>query len=153
MTDLTAADMTHRRSRHWEMLVMSTAALGLSWVLEVGNEGRVFFRGFPDWPVPQTCFSRQIFGVDCPGCGLTRSYVYLIHGHLAAAWAMHRVGWLMFIMTVLQIPYRWLAIRHQHRELIPMRVSKIIGGTLIALLILNWLLGIFLQQIPHANGS
>ncbi len=146
-----AESIKNRRNRHWEMLIISVVAIALSWLLEVGEERRVFLRGFPDWPVPETCFSRDFFGVDCPGCGLTRSYIYLIHGHWNAAWTMHRIGWLLFIATLLQVPYRIVALYDTGRELIPIRVSQWIGVLLIALLIINWLVGVCILQRPQVN--
>lgn len=35
------------------------------------------------------CFSKQIFGVDCPGCGLQRSIAFLFQGDFVAAWGMY----------------------------------------------------------------
>jgi len=132
-----------RRQRHLEMLVISLIVIALSWLLDVSAVGRVFLSGFPNWPVPETCLSRDFFGVDCPGCGLTRSYIYLIHGHWNSAWSMHRLGWLLFIVTVFQVPYRLIALHRGERELISPRVSRWIGSGIIALLIVNWLIGLW----------
>jgi len=40
-----------------------------------------------DYMLP--CFSKQIFGFDCPGCGLQRSVVLLFQGNLAEAFYMY----------------------------------------------------------------
>ena len=40
-----------------------------------------------DYMLP--CFSKRIFDVDCPGCGLQRGLVFLLKGDFAAAWGMY----------------------------------------------------------------
>jgi hypothetical protein len=128
------------RSRHVEMLVIAGLAIAASFVLEVGGE-RVHLAGLPGYPVPKTCFSRELFGVDCPGCGLTRSFVYLAHGEWQASWGMHRLGWLMFLATLAQLPYRLYVLLGGGR-VIPAALAKAFGTALIALLIANWLAGL-----------
>jgi hypothetical protein len=151
MATVNTALSDRRRNRHLEMLVISLLAIGLSFLLEVGGEGRVFFHGFPDWPLPKTCFTRDIFSIDCPGCGLTRSYIYLAHGNWRDAWSIHRMGGILFIATALQIPYRIIALYKSGRELLPIEVSKYIGFGLIAMLILNWLIGIAISTSEQVN--
>ena len=35
------------------------------------------------------CFSKKIFGVDCPGCGIQRSVSLILHGEFVAAFKMY----------------------------------------------------------------
>jgi hypothetical protein len=42
--------------------------------------------------------------LDCPGCGLTRSFCALGHGHLHRAWDFHWLGPLFFAFTALAVP-------------------------------------------------
>lgn len=48
------------------------------------------------------CFSKMIFGIDCPGCGLQRSIVLLFEGQVTNAFKMYpAVGTtLVFFMFV-----------------------------------------------------
>lgn len=39
-------------------------------------------------PVP-LCLVQGLTGLDCPGCGMTRAFLFIGHGHFAAAAAMH----------------------------------------------------------------
>ncbi|WP_370289303.1 DUF2752 domain-containing protein [Nocardioides sp.] len=41
---------------------------------------------------PVICPFRRLTGLPCPGCGLTRSWVHLMHGDLPAAFAVHWFG-------------------------------------------------------------
>ena len=40
-----------------------------------------------DYMLP--CFSKKIYGIDCPGCGLQRSVAFLVQGDFAAAWDIY----------------------------------------------------------------
>lgn len=41
---------------------------------------------------PPVCFSQWVFKTPCLGCGTTRSVMHLLHGELAAAWALNPLG-------------------------------------------------------------
>lgn len=40
-----------------------------------------------DYMLP--CFTKKIFGFDCPGCGLQRAVSFLFQGDFIAAWEMY----------------------------------------------------------------
>lgn len=99
--------------------------------------------------LPETCTLHTRFGIDCPGCGLTRSFIHLAHGEVAAAWGLNPVGLFWFAFVVWQIP---LAIGNllSNRRLgwLPRIVQRatpwnhiILIGLLVALLI-QWLVRI-----------
>jgi len=50
--------------------------------------------------------SRRILDMPCPGCGLSRSFVALSHGNLWAALRFHPLGPFLYLLCLLQIPYR-----------------------------------------------
>ncbi|MBS0201945.1 MAG: DUF2752 domain-containing protein [Planctomycetes bacterium] len=104
---------TRQDHRDWHRAVLLVAAviIGLSLVLSVRDDGKVALIGLSNWPLPETCGLRSTLGINCPGCGLTRSFVYLAHGEWQRSLAIHRIGWLVAVFFVLQIPYRWLALR------------------------------------------
>ena len=130
--------MAARFRRHVEMLVVAGAVVVLAFFLEVHSDQRVAFSLFPAWPLPETCPSRSLFHIDCPGCGLTRSFIYLAHGDWAASLAIHRVGWLMALAVVWQFPYRIVALRSQTGAPLGNSVPKLFGWLLIVALIANW---------------
>ena len=119
------------------MLLAATAVILLAGALTVVEGDRVALAGVR---LPPTCASRSIFGVNCPGCGLTRSFVLLAHGDWSAAWQMHPLGWLLGLATVAQLPYRIAALRFPNQEPLGTLFPKFFGYLLIGLLIGNWLL-------------
>ena len=89
------------------------------------------------------CLSAALFGAPCPGCGLTRSFVALASGDVAESFRFHRLGWLMFLATASQIPYRIVRLRQLRRgDLAERRWPTWFGSMLIAALILNWIAGV-----------
>jgi hypothetical protein len=70
--------------------------------MSVGPGREVFLPGVGT--IPETCTLHARLGIDCPGCGLTRSFIHLAHGDLRAAWSLNPVGLLMFAFVAAQIP-------------------------------------------------
>jgi hypothetical protein len=130
------------RRRHREMLLISLATIVLSFLLVIRADGRVAFRGLEAHAVPETCLAHSLFGIDCPACGLTRSFICLAQGDLAGSLAFHRLGWMMALAVVLQVPYRAGCLLSD-RSLARVPASAV-GYLIIAALLLNWIL-------PHAR--
>lgn len=86
-------------------LFLAALTIGLAALLQTRGPVQVVLPGL-DFPLPDSCTSRRMLGVDCPGCGLTRSFVRLAHGDPLGAWAFHPVGPLLFAFIAAQIPYR-----------------------------------------------
>ena len=130
-----------RRRRHWEVLFLCGIALILSPLLDVRPDGeRVSVGSDSDVLLPPTCLSKSAFGIECPGCGLTRSFVHIAHGHFWESFHQHRIGWLFMAVCAFQVPYRLHLLYGSGRYELSAPVARWSGYTLIALLIGNWLL-------------
>nr|WP_040517702.1 DUF2752 domain-containing protein [Gordonia aichiensis] len=61
------------------------------------------------WPVesvdhgPDICPFRMMTGLPCPGCGLTRSWVHLMHGDVGGALAFNPFGPLTLAVTAVAV--------------------------------------------------
>lgn len=51
--------------------------------------------------LPDVCVFYRLTGLPCPGCGLTRAFVCLEHGHWAESLHWHPLGGLVFGIFVL----------------------------------------------------
>jgi hypothetical protein len=127
---------------HLNVLTIACAVWLLAFLLHELPDGRVAVRGLPQFPLPQTCASRALLGLRCPGCGLTRSIIHLADGDWPASWHDHRLGGLLAVVIALQIPYRLYALCKPERPPIAIRWQLILGYVLIALLFGNWLLDV-----------
>lgn len=54
---------------------------------------------------PAICLSRLIFHVHCPGCGMTRSIMHLMHFDLRGALAFNRLSVVVFPILI----YGWIS--------------------------------------------
>ena len=58
------------------------------------------------WELPPLCIFSILTGLDCFGCGLTRSFTFLGHGDLKSALDLHRLGPIFYALVLSQIPFR-----------------------------------------------
>ncbi len=127
------------RDRHQTMLWLSLAIIAAAFILQTRDSGAVGPAFLPSINLPTLCGSRALFGIECPGCGLTRSFLALAAGDLTASLGYHRLGWLLALAVVLQIPYRLFCLR-ELRTSRPTRTLPIwFGNFLLAALVINWL--------------
>lgn len=126
------------RNRHLTWLLLAASVPALALVLDVREGVGVGVLGIKSARLPELCSMRRFLGVPCPACGLTRSIVLLMHGDLRGSLAMHRLGWLVFGLIVLQIPYRILAIAGREPRWAASRTfQNAAWATLFVLLLLN----------------
>jgi hypothetical protein len=105
-----------RRVRyHLVILALSSLLLAASFALSFeGSSSAVALPGGVE--LPTLCWSRGLFGVECPGCGLTRSFVAIAHGEFARAWRTNPAGFVWFAAVALQIPLRLYLLRRAARK-------------------------------------
>jgi hypothetical protein len=128
-------------SFHMTLFVISTAVILLSLLLRVEGERQVVVP-LVDLPLPEVCTSQRLLGLDCLGCGLTRSFISIGHGDLLAAWRFNPAGLLGFVIMAAQIPWRaaqWIRIRRGLPELQLKLVGSFLLGTFAAVLLVQWL--------------
>jgi hypothetical protein len=128
---------------HRAILGISLAVLVAALALVDDGGGRLRLP-FTAIALPAVCTFRRIFGMDCPGCGLTRAFVAMAHGRLADAWHYHPVGVLLFAGVLAQVPYRlWQLVRlSRGRGEFRHPLLAGVGSFLIVALFVQWVLKI-----------
>jgi len=96
---------TSQTALHWTFLALGFLVVAASFLLEIRDHEHVALPG-TDVTLPGTCTFRELTGMPCPGCGLTRSFISVVHGRCADAWEYNPAGFLFFAIVVFQIPYR-----------------------------------------------
>jgi hypothetical protein len=110
--DFAGGNLPHRGERliHWLILIAAISVPLLGACMTTLDGEQVAMAGLERYPLPTLCSSRWL-GVQCPTCGVTRSIIELMHGNLSDSLAFHRVGWLILVFIMLQIPYRIVRLR------------------------------------------
>ena len=89
---------------HLVVLGLCTSVLVLSAVLTVRDSH--VYTPLVNTPLPGICSFRALAGIDCPGCGLTRSFIRLARVDFVGAWHFNPAGILVFMVVAFQLPYR-----------------------------------------------
>ena len=130
------------------ILAASLLVLILAAVLSVQNQTRVILPGVGA-ALPEFCLSRIMAGVSCPGCGLTRCFISVMHGDLVSAWKFNPAGLLALAVVVFQVPYRLYRLRCLSRDRPGWKFSLTTTTTIYsafgAALILQWIVRLLIN--------
>lgn len=124
---------------HWIFLVISVIVLTLSFLLDVNGPTQVSVPGLGH-ALPPLCTFQNLTGIDCPGCGMTRSFISIAHGRWMESLRYHPIGWLVFGLVVAQVPFRFMQLTRLRRGL-PARQwpgAVWMGWGVMILLVVQW---------------
>jgi hypothetical protein len=97
------------------------------------------------------CLFKQLFGIPCPTCGMTRSVLLTLHGHIGQAWTLNPAGTLMVFGTILFGAAMFLLMFYQQTQT-PISVERVErkirhGALTYAALLIVVLLGHWFYEI------
>jgi hypothetical protein len=125
---------------HWIVLFFCAGILLSGLVLSPPSAGSPHM-SIGQIPIPDTCSFKNLTGLPCPGCGLTRSIVVAMHCDFGASLMYHRLGLLTLVYILLQFFYRVGTITFPTKTTRIFGSSTILNRGIIALAILyalNW---------------
>ena len=90
--------------------------------------------------MPSLCAFHHFTGLPCPGCGLTRAWVSMAHGHFAEAFIWHPLGPILFTSALFYTFWSaWIALARPPFPL-PMKLqTRVIMGA-AAVMLIFWVL-------------
>ena len=90
---------------HLCLLVGAVMVLVMSFFMSTRGTSLVYLPGFTP-PLPVTCASRLVLGMECPACGLTRAFIAISHGEIHQAWRFNPAGFLVYLFVLIQVPWQ-----------------------------------------------
>ena len=121
---------------------LSGGALGYLWLVDPNEPGH--------YPM---CPTKALFGIDCPGCGCTRSLYALIHGDIAGA-ADHNIVMLLAVPFVIALWARW--VMRAWRGVTPavsMRTFRLRNRAMIIALVAILAFGVLRNFVPYLDSA
>jgi hypothetical protein len=125
------------------LMLLQLAMAGL--LLRASGEG-VSFAGIP---IGGACLFRQSTGLPCPTCGMTRSVVLSLHGHLWTALRLNPAGplWVLAVAVIaaalLWLGWRQRSARTPETQAAARRLVRVLalahGGAVGVVLALHWI--------------
>jgi hypothetical protein len=91
-------------SHHLFQAILFSAILLAAWFSSVQSNQHIVISGYT---IPSLCMFKNITTLDCPGCGITRSFVFAVHGRLYESYIMHFWGIPLAAFLLFQIGYRF----------------------------------------------
>jgi len=133
------SDARHDLVYHAVFLFAAVMVIVVALALEVRDDRVVL--PILDVPLPESCWFKRLTGADCPGCGLTRSVIALVHGEFSRAWRFNPGGYFVFALIVFQLPYRigqFWRISRGFPSWRPTKATSFLVSLLATILFLQW---------------
>lgn len=115
--------------------------------LAMKSEGpsQVFLPGMQA-PMPELCSSRMLFGVDCPGCGMTRAFISISHGDFRRAWHFNPGSFFVYLLIVGQIPWQAFQLWRIRQGKLPIQSNWVylVPAVAIIMVLAQWIIRMLL---------
>ncbi len=89
--------------------------------------------------VPHLCLFQKVLGIACPGCGISRSLLAILHLRATMAWVANPAGFALAFMFLFQIVARPIAIGAPEMSGLVSKVSRHSGNAALTCLVLVWI--------------
>lgn len=84
----------------------------------------LYFLRFEEYMLP--CFSKQIFGVDCPGCGIQRAISLIMHGEFIEAFKMYPAIYSLILLFAFLLADNFFTIKYASKIIITLTTITVV---------------------------
>ena len=95
------------------------------------NQLAIHFLALKDYMLP--CLNKQLFGFDCPGCGLQRSVLLLFNGEFTAAFYMYPAIYTLIPLALTVILNKFFLLKYGYQLIIGLSISS------VAIILINFI--------------
>ena len=95
------------------------------------STSNVSYMGLQEYMLP--CATKQMFGFDCPGCGLQRSVILLIQGDFIAAFQLYPAIFALIPLALVLIANKFLNFKYANPLIIALSISS------VAMILINFI--------------
>lgn len=100
-----------------------------------------YLQVFGDDPIPiGKCFYRDNFGIECPSCGLTRSFISIENMEFKQAFTYNRIGFLVYILMILVLILNIMGIKGLKATSWFGKIVAVYGFLICISLVINWVI-------------
>jgi len=92
----------------------------------------IYLLGIENYMLP--CFTKKLFGFDCPGCGIQRALLHLVRGEFGAAFEMYPAIYPMLLLFAFLAMDKLFAIKFSNK------ITIVLMVTTVGVLLTNYLL-------------
>ncbi|WP_445733700.1 DUF2752 domain-containing protein [Mariniflexile sp.] len=85
-----------------------------------------------DYMLP--CLNKKLFGFECMGCGLQRSFSMLLHGEFASAFYMYPAIYTIIPLTLLIITNLFFKFKHSNK------IINLLAIATVAIIIISFII-------------
>ena len=137
--ELNPAFVRSELTLHWIFLSIAAVILLLSFLMRSEGEKAVFFPGFQT-AMPETCTSQRLFGIDCPGCGMTRAFISISSGQFVRAWNFNAASFIVYLFVAFQIPWHTIQIWRLKNRRLPLvtRWAYMAPVAMVVVMAVHW---------------
>lgn len=90
----------------------------------MNSTGNNAYMGLQDYMLP--CASKQIFGFDCPGCGLQRSILLLFQGEFLAAFKMYPAIYPLLALAGVILLNKIIGLKYATQLIMTLSISSVV---------------------------
>ena len=88
--------------------------------------------GLQEYMLP--CYTKQVLGFDCPGCGLQRAILLFFNGDFMAAFQMYPAIFTLIPLASILVLNKFFNLRYADRSIIWLSMAS------IALILINYII-------------